>query len=73
MNLSELKIEASYQRYKLSTNFWAWAGRTVPDRLAYWVLIAQGVKHTKSNELVPGILFTDILKRVGNSLAEKHR
>jgi hypothetical protein len=35
----------------------------LPRRLAYWSLIDQGVRHIKEDEVVPEVLFTDLLQR----------
>jgi hypothetical protein len=37
----------------------------LPRRLAYWSFIATGVRHIKSDEIVPDVRFTDLLQRVG--------
>ena len=35
----------------------------LPRRIAYWSLIDTGVRHIKSNEVVPDVRFTTILDR----------
>lgn len=64
-SLGEMRYEARYRRDKVSDNFWSWAGRAVPRRLAYWVLIAEGVRHIQDNEIVPEVPFTTVLNRSG--------
>lgn len=35
----------------------------MPRRLAYWVLIDQGVRHMEDTEIVPHVGFMDIVQR----------
>lgn len=47
---------------------WATAAHRLPRRLAYWSLIDTGVRHIRSNEVVPEVEFTTILERAGKAL-----
>ena len=38
--------------------------RRVPRRLAYWVFIDQGVRHIRSDEVVPEVTYMEILQRL---------
>ena len=61
-------LPACTLREKISrTGEWAIAAiaHRVPKRLAYWVLIDQGVRHIRSDETVPDVPFTVILDRAG--------
>jgi hypothetical protein len=39
----------------------------MPQRLAFRVLVDQGVRHIRSNEVVPDVTFCDVLKRSGDA------
>lgn len=49
---------------------WAWANAALllPKRLAYWSLIATGVRHIEANEEVPAVPFMTVLERAGKAL-----
>lgn len=48
-------------------SLWGLLVKIMPQRLKYWVLIDQGVKHIHTNEIVPEVEFTKVLKRSGDS------
>ena len=64
-SLAQFKYEARYRRDKFSDNLWSALGRAVPRRLAYWVLIAEGVRHIRDYEEVPAVPFTTVMDRSG--------
>lgn len=37
----------------------------LPQRICYWVLIREGVRHIRDNEIVPEVPFTEVLSRSG--------
>lgn len=45
--------------------FWMKAAAHLPERLAYWSYIHQGVKHFEGNELVPEVRYMTVLDRMG--------
>jgi hypothetical protein len=56
------------RRARLAEWAWSTAGRHLPKRLAYWSLIATGVRHIEGDEEVPAVPFTVILERAGKAL-----
>lgn len=50
-----------------------WAMRAIahrlPRRLAYWSLIDSGVRHMRSDEVVPDVTFMDVLERAGKEVS----
>lgn len=49
--------------------FWTWLAWRLPRKLAYWATIRVGANATTgkySNQVVPELAFTDVLKRWEN-------
>ena len=44
--------------------FWLFVASHLPERLAYWSYICQGVKYMEDNEEVPDVRYTDLLRRM---------
>lgn len=42
----------------------------LPRRLAYWSFIDSGVRHIASNEVVPEVPYTVLLKRLGDTAGD---
>lgn len=40
----------------------------LPRRLAYWSFIDTGVRHMRSDEVVPDVRYTDLLQRAGQGV-----
>lgn len=56
------------RRSRLAEWAWSTAAQFLPRRLAYWSLIATGVRHIRGNEEVPAVAFTTVLQRAGEAL-----
>lgn len=41
-----------------------WIARHLPKRIRYWVYVDIGVNHIHDDEIVPEVLYTDILARM---------
>lgn len=44
------------------------AAHRLPRRLAYWSFIDTGVRHMRSDEVVPEVRYTDLLQRAGKGI-----
>ena len=70
-------MDVRYMVEKLRNQFWHWVGRSVPDRVAYWVFVAQGAKHCGGpdhpEEVVPDVPFMTVHGRVADSIAPRFR
>ena len=52
------------------TGDWAAAAiaHRLPRRLAYWSFIDTGVRHIRSDEVVPEVTYVDLLQRAGQGV-----
>jgi len=62
-----------YEREKLRTRFWHKLPKLLGKRTRYWVLVFEGARHIKGNEVVPEVGFMEVLKRSGDQLQEASR
>ena len=50
-------------RHRLAEWGWSTLAHHLPRRLAYWSFIDTGVRTIRSDEVVPAVRYTDLLKR----------
>lgn len=57
-------IDWGYEYGKRRDFCWLWLARRLPKRLAYWSYIVAGSSVIRSNEIVPEVRYTELLKRM---------